>query len=141
MARSDTKTRVGIIGSSKYEDKRKIKELIFKLKNEFQHDFVVVSGGRTSGADVYVKKYALELYCEYKEFNPAHTPATLYSALRENYYDKPYSPRHYFHRNKLMLKYIDCLFIFQNEFDKKNPDIEAVIAEADKLKIKYILIN
>ena len=141
MARKDMRRRVGIIGSSKYENRRKIKELIFKMKNSLDGGFIIVSGGRHAGADTYVKKYSLEMKIEYKEFNPAHTAPTLYSALRENYYGKPYSPRHYFHRNSLMLKYVDDLIIFQGEFDKDNQDIDAVIKEALKLNINFILIS
>lgn len=141
MARTDTRNRIGIIGSNKYEDKKKIKDLIYKLKSEFGDNMVIVSGGRTIGADTYVKKYALEFGCEFKEFNPAHTPATLYSALRESYYGKPYSPRHFFHRNSLMLKYIDYLFIFINDNDNKNQDINAVINEATKANKKFIIVD
>ena len=37
--------RVGIVGSRKYENRRKIKEFIFKLKNEKGTDTIIVSGG------------------------------------------------------------------------------------------------
>lgn len=141
MARTDLSIRIGIIGSNKYEDKLKIKNLIFKLHEKLGDDLIVVSGGRTAGADIYVKKYALEFNCKYKEFNPAHTQSTLYSALNENYYGKPYSPRYFFHRNSLMLKYIDKLIIFINEGDKSNPDIESVLVEANKNNKKTVIIN
>ena len=49
--------RVGIVGSRKYENRRKIKEFIFKLKNEKGVDTVVVGNGGKSGAGKYVKKY------------------------------------------------------------------------------------
>ena len=48
--------RVGIVGSRKYENRRKIKEFIFKLKNEKGTDTIVVSGGCKTGADRYAKK-------------------------------------------------------------------------------------
>ena len=53
--------KVGIVGSRKYENRQKIKEFIFKLKNDKGKDTVIVSGGCTKGADYYAKKYALEL--------------------------------------------------------------------------------
>ena len=37
--------RVGIVGSRKYENRRKIKEFIFKLKTEKGPDTIIVSGG------------------------------------------------------------------------------------------------
>lgn len=141
QARTDMRTRVGVIGSVKYEDKRKIKDLICKLKAKFDRDFVVVSGGRTAGADTYVKKFALEMNCTFKEFNPAHTQFTNYSILSEAYYGKPYSPRYFFHRNSMMLNYVDYLFIFQKEEDVKNPDIEGVIESAKKMNKEFVVIN
>jgi len=64
--------RVAIVGSRKYENRRKIKEFIFKLKNEKGSDTIIVSGGCKTGADYYAKKYALELGLEYQEFPPQH---------------------------------------------------------------------
>ena len=64
--------KVGIVGSRKYENRRKIKEFIFKLKNDKGDDTVIVSGGCPRGADYYAKKYALELGLQYEEYPPAH---------------------------------------------------------------------
>ena len=52
--------KIGIIGSRVYENKRKIKETIFNLKQKFGNDFSIFSGGDTDGAERYVKKYALK---------------------------------------------------------------------------------
>ena len=70
--------KIGIVGSRKYENKRKIKETIFNLKQKFGSELVIVSGGCHDGADKYAKKYALELDCSYIEVNPAHTVKNLY---------------------------------------------------------------
>jgi predicted Rossmann fold nucleotide-binding protein DprA/Smf involved in DNA uptake len=59
--------KVGIVGSRKYENRRKIKEFIFKLKQERGTDTIIVSGGCKQGADFYAKKYALELGLQYEE--------------------------------------------------------------------------
>ena len=48
--------RVGIIGSRTYENKRKIREMIWKLKNQFKEELTIVSGGCIDGADKYAKK-------------------------------------------------------------------------------------
>ena len=58
--------KVGIVGSREYENRKKIKEFIFKLKNEKGTDTVIVSGGAKKGADFYAKKYALELGLQYE---------------------------------------------------------------------------
>ena len=47
--------RVGIVGSRKYENRKKIKEFIFKLKNDKGNDTIIVSGGCKQGADYYAK--------------------------------------------------------------------------------------
>ena len=69
--------KVGIVGSRKYENRKKIKDFIFKLKNEKGSDTIIVSGGCPTGADRYAKKYALELGLQYEEYPPAHQPHNL----------------------------------------------------------------
>ena len=64
--------RVGIVGSRKYENRKKIKDFIFKLKNEKGTDTIIVSGGCRTGADKYAKKYALELGLQYQELSLIH---------------------------------------------------------------------
>ena len=75
--------KIAIIGSREYQNFRKVKDTIFSLMQKF-NDLTIVSGGCENGADKYAKKYAIELGCNYIEFNPAHTPKNLYSALSEN---------------------------------------------------------
>jgi len=109
--------KIGIIGSRKYENRRKIKETIFNLKKKFGDELVIFSGGCLDGADKYAKKYALELDCNYVEVNPAHTPKNLYSYMREEWYGKKYSPKNFYVRNKILAKSIDRLIAFVPEGD------------------------
>jgi len=104
--------KIGIVGSRKYENKRKIKETIFNLKQKFGNDLVIVSGGCHDGADKYAKKYALELDCDYIEVNPSHTPKNLYSYMREDWYGKAYSVRNFHVRNKILASLVDRLIAF-----------------------------
>ena len=92
--------KVGIVGSRKYENRKKIKEFIFKLKTDKASDTIIVSGGATRGADFYAKKYALELGLQYEEYPPAHKAHNLYCPLHERNYGKPYSVKNFFARNK-----------------------------------------
>tara|TARA_R100000005_G_scaffold5167_1_gene2541 strand:+ start:322 stop:720 length:399 start_codon:yes stop_codon:yes gene_type:complete len=131
--------KIGIIGSREYQNYRKIKDTIFSLKNRFD-DITIVSGGCLDGADRFAKKYAIELGCNYIEFNPAHTPKNLYSALHENYYGKTYQPKNFFHRNKMIAKYVDCLIAFIPE-GKKASGSEHTIKEAKKLDKKVVIIS
>ena len=92
--------KVGIVGSRKYENRNKIKEFIFKLKQDKGNDTIIVSGGCPKGADFYAKKYALELGLQYEEYPPAHKPHNLYCKLPKKNYSKPYGVRNFFARNK-----------------------------------------
>ena len=40
------KTKVAIIGSREYTNKRKIQEFVFKLKEKYKGEVVIVSGGK-----------------------------------------------------------------------------------------------
>lgn len=105
--------RVGLVGSRSYENRRKIKDTIYKLTLKFGCDNLeIVSGGCPHGADKYAKKYALELQCHYKEFNPSHTQKNFYSAMPDRFYEKPYHVQNFFHRNKFLAKYVDYLIAF-----------------------------
>lgn len=132
--------KIGIIGSRVYENKRKIKETIYKLRQKFNGDLMIVSGGCPNGADKYAKKYALEMECRYKEFNPSHTNPNLYSACNEKFYNKIYSPKNFFHRNKLLAKYCDFLIGFVPQGIQSN-GTNHTLNEAKKMGKKITIIN
>ena len=52
--------KIGIVGSRKYENKRNIKDFIFRIKEKYGEEVTIVSGGCKDGADKYAKKYALD---------------------------------------------------------------------------------
>ena len=76
--------RVAMVGSMKYENRRKIKDFIFKVKKQYGDSAIILSsgGGRAPnliaegrggiGAEGYVKKYALEFGLKYEEYPPFH---------------------------------------------------------------------
>ena len=94
--------KVAIVGSRRYENKKKIKDFIFKLKKEYGENTIIVSGGCKTGADRYAKKYALELGLQYEEYPPFHEVHNLYCPLPESRYGKPYSMKYFFARNKII---------------------------------------
>ena len=128
--------RVGIIGSRTYENKRKIRETVYRLKQQFGDELTIVSGGCKDGADKYAKKYAIELDCKYIEFNPAHTVRNLYSALHDAYYGKEYNVKYFFQRNKMLANYIDYLI----GFDSGNSNGLAYTIKEAKKKGKKVVI-
>ena len=135
---SDT-LRVAIIGSRTYENKRKIRDMIFKLKQTFGTNLEIVSGGSHHGADKYAKKFSLELGVSYKEFNPAHTAKNLYSVLPESYFGKPYHVSQLFHRNELIAKYCDKMIAFRSE--GKSSGTDHAIAMAQKHDKPVVIVN
>ena len=104
--------KIAIVGSRRYENKKKIKDFIFKLKNEYGENTIIVSGGCKTGADKYAKKYALELDMVYKEFPPAHYTWNMHCVLPATEYKKPYYISNYFKRNKQVVDYSDIIVAF-----------------------------
>jgi len=104
--------KVGIVGSRRYENRRKIKEFIFKLKTDKGSDTIIVSGGCKTGADKYVKKYALELGLQYQEFPPQHEHWNIYCPKNKKDYSKPYNVKNFFARNKIIAIYSQYVVAF-----------------------------
>ena len=126
--------KVAIIGSRRYENTRKIKDALFKLKQKFGTNLIVISGGAQYGADKFARKYALEFGINYKEFNPAHTTKNLYSAMSDNYYDKPYHVSQFHHRNMLLAKACNVMMLFiAHGFETKSTNnMVNIIKKLDK---------
>ena len=104
--------KVGIVGSREYENRKKIKEFIFKLKEEKGAGTVIVSGGCPKGADFYAKKYALELGLQYQEFPPFHENWNIYCPKNKSDYGKPYNVKNFFARNKIIAAYSHYVVAF-----------------------------
>ena len=132
--------KVGIVGSRKYENRQKIKEFIFKLKNDKGTNTVIVSGGCPRGADYYAKKYALELGLQYEEYPPAHQAHNLYCLLHERNYGKPYSVKNFFARNKIIAGTSDFVVGFIPEGVEGRGTMNT-ISYAKKFDKKYVIIN
>ena len=132
--------KVAIIGSRRYENKKKIKDFVFKLKQQYGDKTIVVSGGCKQGADRYAKKYALELGCNYVEVNPAHTPKNLYSYMREEWYDKPFSVRNFHIRNKILASIVDRLIAFIPR-GHRSDSTDSTLKYAEKFDKKCIIIT
>ena len=132
--------KVGIVGSRRYESKKKIKDFIFKLKNEYGTDTIIVSGGAKQGADRYAKKYALELGLQYEEYPPFHDVHNLYCVLPESCYSKPYSTRYFFARNKQIAQNSDIVVGFIPDGVKSNGTI-STLKYAKQFNKRVMVIN
>ena len=80
--------KIGIVGSRDYENKLKIKEFIYQLKEKFGDELVIVSGGQDKGADGYAKKISLGFDVKYAEFPPVHYSYNQHCVLKRARYGK-----------------------------------------------------
>jgi len=132
--------KCAIIGSREYENVRKIKDLLTDLKKRHGEELVIISGGCPEGADKYAKKYALEFGIKYKEFNPAHTPRNLHSAMSDSYYNKPYHVSQFHHRNLLIARDCDVMIaLIPKGVDAKGS--ESAINAAKRLNKKVVVLT
>ena len=131
--------KIAIVGSRKYENKKKIKDFIFRIKEKYGEEVTIVSGGCKDGADKYAKKYSLEFGLEYEEYPAAHQPHNLYCVLPENRYGKNYSVRHFFVRNKIIASVSDMVVAFIPEGIKSNGSLDTIKqAKKQDKKVKII---
>jgi len=131
--------KVAMIGPRQYERPAKIRDMILQLRRRFNDELVIISGGAKDGADRYVRKYAIEYGVTYKEFNPAHTPCNLYSAMSEDYYSRPYHVSQFHHRNMLIAKDCDVMVAFVN--DTLSNGTKSAVQAAEKLGKKVVIVS
>ena len=60
--------------------------------------------------------------------------------MNENYYNKEYTPKNFFHRNKLLAKYVDYVIAFIPEGTPSNGTMDTV-KHAKKLGKKIVIIT
>ena len=109
-----TKIKIGIVGSRGYANKKKIKDLVFEIKEKYGDEVEIVSGGQQDGADGYAKKFALEFGMNYVEFPPSHYNHNMHCILPVGEYSKPYYVSNFFKRNKQIAEYF-------HELSRTNP--------------------
>ena len=106
------KTKVAIIGSREYTNRRKVQEFVHQLKGKFNGEVVIVSGGAKFGADKYAKRFALDFDLEYHEFPPYHDSHNMHCVLDKFFYSKPYNVGNYHSRNKKLVEHSDMVVAF-----------------------------
>ena len=131
---------IAIVGSRKWADKTKIKDFLYKIKNEYNNSVTIVSGGCKLGADRYAKKFALEFDMKYVEFPPAHAPHNMHCILPTFKYGKPYAVWHFFDRNHKIAEYSDIIVGFIPKGVKSNGTMSTV-NHAKKLNKKTLIIS
>ena len=132
--------KIAIVGSRRYENRKRIKDFIFKIKQEKGVDTIIVSGGCKDGADRYAKKYALELGLQYEEYPPFHEVHNMYCTIPESRYSKPYSVKNFFARNKIIAGTCDMVVGFIPEGVEARGTM-STIKYAEKFNKKTIIIH
>jgi hypothetical protein len=105
--------KVAIIGSKDWQSRRKIQEVLTRLK-QMDEPITILGQGGKEGAPLMVKKYALEFGMNYAEFNPSYTGRNLYSAMPDTYYGKAYHFSQLIHRMTLIANACDKMLILVN---------------------------
>ena len=135
-----TRIKVGIVGSRVYTNKKRIKDLIFEIKEKHGSDVEIVSGGQKDGADGYAKKFALELGMNYVEFPPSHYSHNMHCIRPRGEYSKPYYISNYFKRNKQIAEYSNIIVAFIPDGVESRGTMDTV-RHGEKLKKLIKIIN
>ena len=135
-----TRIKIGIVGSRSYTDKKKVKDLIFNIKEKYGDEVEIVSGGQPKGADGLAKKYALEFNMKYVEFPPTHYNHNMHCILPVGEYNKPYYVSNFFKRNKQIAEYSNIIVAFIPEGVESRATMDTV-GHAEKLNKMVKIIN
>ena len=135
-----TRIKIGIVGSRSYTDKKKVKDLIFNIKEKYGDEVEIVSGGQPKGADGLAKKFALEFDMKYVEFPPSHYSHNMHCKLPATEYNKPYYVSNFFKSNKQIAEYSNIIVAFIPEGVESRGTMDTV-GHAEKLKKLIKIIN
>ena len=132
--------QVAVIGSTGWQNKRKVQQTLQELKRKFGENLVVIGAGGVEGANSMVRKYALEFGIEYKEFNPSFSGFNLYSAMPESYYGKAYHFSQLHHRMKLIAEQCDYMMIMTQDATL-DPVLKTAFNTVKKLEKPVVILG
>lgn len=130
--KKDKYMRVALIGNEKYENRMEIKDLIFRLKQKYGDNLILVTRGMTNGVERWVRKFSLEMGCKYIEYNIASSQMNLYSGMEEDYYDKPYHPTQPLHQYDCVVHNSDKIIYFGEITRKEFNHFNSVLRRNNK---------
>jgi hypothetical protein len=131
--------KIAVIGNNEWQNRRKLQEVLQKLKLSYDNVIIVGAGGN-EGANHMVRKYALEFGLPYQEYNPSYTGRNLYSALPESYYGKKYHFSQLLHRMRVLAENCDYMIIMNNE-NKLNPQLKTAYNKIKKLNKPVVILG
>jgi hypothetical protein len=131
--------KIAIIGNTNWQNKRKVKDILYSIKQKYP-EATVVGGGGKEGANHMVKKYALEFGMEYAEYNPSFSGFNMYSAMPKSYYGKQYHFSQLHHRMKLLALSCDYIMILTND-PELDPVLKTAYNQAKKSNKSVVILN
>jgi hypothetical protein len=133
-------TKVAVIGSTGWQNKRKVQQTLQELKKRFSEDLLLIGAGGAEGANLMIKKYALEFGIAYSEYNPSFSGYNLYSAMPESYYGKSYHFSQLHHRMKLIAEKCDYMMILTQD-TTLDPVLKTAYTNVNKLKKPVVILG
>jgi len=131
--------KIAIIGNTNWQNKRKVKDILFNIKNTYPSATIIGAGG-TEGANHIVKKYALEFDMPYSEYNPSFSGFNIHSAMPKSYYGKQYHFSQLHHRMKMLALNCDYMMILTTD-DKLDPVLKTAYNQAKKSNKSVVILN
>jgi hypothetical protein len=131
------KMNIAMIGSTNYENVRKLRDFLFTIKQNFGTDVNIITRGNKDGCEKYIRKYAIEFGFRYTEYNPASTTRNLYSGMTNEYYSKPFHPTQTLHQYDCIVKHADKMFYFGGIKLSEQKHFERLL-ERYKKKVMYL---
>ena len=132
--------KIAVIGNTGWQNKRKVRDVLFELKQRFGPEVVIIGAGGNEGANYMVRKFALEFEMKYQEYNPSFSGYNMYSALPDSYYGKKYHFSQLHHRMKMLAESCDYLMILTNE-TKLDPVLKTAYNTANKSEKKVVILG
>ena len=131
--------KIAIIANNEWQNRRKIQEILNKLRSDYDNPIIVGAGGK-EGANFMVRKYALEFGMKYEEYNPSYSGHNLYSALPEAYYGKNYHFSQLLHRMRILAENCDYMIVLNNQ-DQLNPQLKTAYNKINKLNKPVVILG
>ncbi len=132
---------IAVFGTTTYFKVSSVVSFFKKLRETFGPNYwTIQTSGNEIGADVIIKKTALELGFKLIEFNPSFTGHKMFSAEPKPYYGKPFHISHLHDRYLKLLRSSDKLIIFSEEGDSHR-ELKIPLKLNEKLKIPIIIIK
>jgi hypothetical protein len=130
--------KIAIIGSRDWQSRRKIQDVLTRLK-QLNDPVTVLGQGGAEGAPYMIKKYSLEFGLPYMEYNASYTGKNMYSAMPEVYYGKKYHFSQLIHRMTLIADACDKMIVLSA--GKLDPQLDTAVKRARKKNKSVVILK